>query len=152
MIISAKTDVGAFRENNQDAFLTGTFVNGDAWAIVCDGMGGVSGGQIASTLCVEKAASVIKKGYRNRMSVKSVKNLLESAISAANAVVYPLSLLIYHRAVENLGNGEGSARNFAGVVCGRGERDSGGKHQRQQNNKRLFSRRHILHLLPQDRK
>lgn len=92
MIISAKTDVGAFRENNQDAFLTGTFVNGDAWAIVCDGMGGVSGGQIASTLCVEKAASVIKKGYRNRMSVKSVKNLLESAISAANAVVFEESL------------------------------------------------------------
>lgn len=92
MIISAKTDVGAFRENNQDAFLTGTFVNGDAWAIVCDGMGGVSGGQIASTLCVEKSASVIKKGYRNRMSVKSVKNLLESAISAANAVVFEESL------------------------------------------------------------
>ncbi len=92
MIISAKTDVGAFRENNQDAFLTGTFVNGDAWAIVCDGMGGVSGGQIASTLCVEKAAAVIKKGYRNRMSVKSVKNLLESAISAANAVVFEESL------------------------------------------------------------
>lgn len=92
MIISAKTDVGAFRENNQDAFLTGTFVNGDAWAIVCDGMGGVSGGQIASTRCVEKAASVIKKGYRNRMSVKSAKNLLESAISAANAVVFEESL------------------------------------------------------------
>jgi protein phosphatase len=92
VIISAKTDVGAFRENNQDAFLTGTFVNGDAWAIVCDGMGGVSGGQIASALCVEKAASVIKKGYRNRMSVKSVKNLLESAISAANAVVFEESL------------------------------------------------------------
>ena len=92
MIISAKTDIGAFRDNNQDAFLTGTFVNGDAWAIVCDGMGGVSGGQIASALCVEKAAAVIRKGYRNRMSVKSVKNLLESAISAANAVVFEKSL------------------------------------------------------------
>lgn len=88
MIISAKTDIGAFRESNQDAFLTGTFNNGDAWAIVCDGMGGVSGGQIASKLCVETAASVIKRGYRNRMSVKSAKNLLESAVSAANAVVF----------------------------------------------------------------
>lgn len=92
MIISAKTDVGAFRDNNQDAFLTGSFINGDAWAIVCDGMGGVSGGQVASKLCVEKAAAVIRKGYRNRMSVKSVKNLLESAISAANAVVFEESL------------------------------------------------------------
>lgn len=92
MIISAKTDVGAFRDNNQDAFLTGTFVNGDAWAVVCDGMGGVSGGQIASKLCVEKASTVIKKGYRNRMSVKSAKNLLESAVSAANAVVFEEAL------------------------------------------------------------
>ena len=92
MIISAKTDVGAFRDNNQDAFLCGSFINGDSWAIVCDGMGGVSGGQIASKLCVEKAAAVIKKGYRNRMSVKSAKNLLESAISAANAVVFEESL------------------------------------------------------------
>lgn len=92
MIISAKTDVGAFRDNNQDAFLCGSFINGDSWAIVCDGMGGVSGGQIASKLCIEKAAAVIKKGYRNRMSVKSAKNLLESAISAANAVVFEESL------------------------------------------------------------
>lgn len=92
MIISAKTDVGAFRDNNQDAFLCGTFINGDSWAIVCDGMGGVSGGQVASKLCIEKAATVIRKGYRNRMSVKSAKNLLESAISAANAVVFEESL------------------------------------------------------------
>jgi protein phosphatase len=92
VIISAKTDVGAFRDNNQDAFLCGSFINGDSWAIVCDGMGGVSGGQIASKLCIEKAAAVIKKGYRNRMSVKSAKNLLESAISAANAVVFEESL------------------------------------------------------------
>ena len=92
MIISAKTDVGAFRDNNQDAFLCGTFKNGDSWAIVCDGMGGVSGGQVASKLCIEKAATVIRKGYRNRMSVKSAKNLLESAISAANAVVFEESL------------------------------------------------------------
>lgn len=88
MIISAKTDIGACRDSNQDAFLCGSFKNGDAWAIVCDGMGGASGGQIASKLCVEKAADVIKRGYRSRMSVKSAKNLLESAINAANAVVY----------------------------------------------------------------
>lgn len=88
MIISAKTDIGAFRESNQDAFCTGTFVSGDAWAVVCDGMGGVSGGQIASSICVEKASAVIKRGYRKNLTVKSAKNLLQSAINAANAAVF----------------------------------------------------------------
>lgn len=88
MIISAKTDVGAYRESNQDAFCTGTFVSGDAWAVVCDGMGGVSGGQVASQVCVEKASAVIKRGYRTDLSVKSAKNLLQSAINTANAAVF----------------------------------------------------------------
>ena len=88
MIISAKTDIGAYRESNQDAFLTGSFLSGDAWAVVCDGMGGVSGGQIASRVCVEKASAVIKRGYRSDLSVKSAKNLLQSAINTANAAVF----------------------------------------------------------------
>ncbi len=88
MIISAKTDIGAFRESNQDAFCTGSFVSGDAWAVVCDGMGGVSGGQIASSICVEKVSSVIKRGYRKNLSVKSAKNLLQSAINTANTAVF----------------------------------------------------------------
>ncbi len=88
MIISAKTDIGAYRESNQDAFCTGSFVSGDAWAVVCDGMGGVSGGQVASRVCIEKASAVIKRGYRADLSVKSAKNLLQSAINTANAAVF----------------------------------------------------------------
>lgn len=88
MIISANTDIGIYRDSNQDSFVTGSFVNGDSWAIVCDGMGGVSGGQVASSLCIEKASSVIKRGFRPDMSLKSAKNLLESAINTANAAVF----------------------------------------------------------------
>ncbi len=92
MIISAKTDIGAFRESNQDAFATGTFVSGDAWAVVCDGMGGVSGGMIASQICIDKVSSVIKRGYRDDLSVKSAKNLLQSAINTANTAVFEESV------------------------------------------------------------
>ncbi len=88
MQFSAKTDIGACRETNQDAFATGVFESGDVWAVVCDGMGGVSGGQIASKLCVEKTVESIQRGYRNRMSVRAIKNLLNSAICAANSVVF----------------------------------------------------------------
>lgn len=92
MFISAKTDIGHYRESNQDLFEYGTFETGDCWAVVCDGMGGVSGGQVASCLCTEKVSAAIKRGYRKNLSVKNAKNLLQSAISVANTVVYEKSL------------------------------------------------------------
>lgn len=91
MKIQAFTDTGRVREMNQDAFLTGTFHESGAWAVVCDGMGGVTGGQIASEICVNEVSSHIKKGYRKGMSMKSVKNLLVSAITAANIKVFEKS-------------------------------------------------------------
>ena len=88
MNISALTDIGGYRETNQDKYDFGTFPSGDSWAVVCDGMGGVSGGQIASELCVERVASAIKRGYRENLSVKAARNLLQSAITTANTVVF----------------------------------------------------------------
>ena len=88
MKILAKTDIGPYRESNQDAFLAGSFETGDTWAVVCDGMGGVSGGQIASKICVEKTYEAIKRGYRDNMTVKAAQNLLNSAICAANSAVF----------------------------------------------------------------
>lgn len=88
MKISALTDIGNYRDSNQDMYDSGVFPSGDSWAVVCDGMGGVSGGQIASALCVEKVAGAIKRGYRERMSVKAAQNLLQSAITTANSYVY----------------------------------------------------------------
>ena len=92
MKIYGRTDIGLVRENNQDAYDFGYFDNGDCWAVVCDGMGGVSGGQVASAICVEKVSEAIKRGYRNKMSVSSAKNLLSTAINAANSAVFKQSL------------------------------------------------------------
>lgn len=88
MKISAKTDIGAFRDSNQDAYQAGHFESGDAWAVVCDGMGGVSGGQVASKICVDRVVDAIKRGYRENMTIKTAQNLLNSAISAANSAVF----------------------------------------------------------------
>lgn len=88
MKIQSFTDTGKVRDMNQDAYKTGHFKEGGAWAVVCDGMGGVSGGQVASEICVNEVSARIEKGYRKGMSMKSVKNLLVSAITAANIKVY----------------------------------------------------------------
>ncbi|MBQ7115702.1 MAG: Stp1/IreP family PP2C-type Ser/Thr phosphatase [Clostridia bacterium] len=88
MKIQGKTDIGIVRETNQDAYEFGYFENGDCWAVVCDGMGGVSGGQVASSICVEKISEAIKRGFRDKLSVNSAKNLLNSAINTANSAVF----------------------------------------------------------------
>lgn len=88
MKLFGKTDIGLVRETNQDAFSFGRFEDGNCWAVVCDGMGGVSGGQVASSICVEKVSEAIKRGYRDNMNLSSAKNLLKTAINAANSAVF----------------------------------------------------------------
>ena len=91
MRIVSKTDVGLARRSNQDAYATGELPGGVAWAVVCDGMGGVGGGNIASALAVKTISEQISASYREGMSSNSVRTMLESAITAANLAVYDAS-------------------------------------------------------------
>lgn len=91
MKISAKTDTGKVRTNNQDYFLAGELNNGVTWAIVCDGMGGAMGGNVASETAVRIISEKLISGYHEGMNDNSVKLLMMSAIEAANASVYSKS-------------------------------------------------------------
>lgn len=91
MNIFSFTDKGKVRSSNQDAVATGVFSDGALWAIVCDGMGGANGGNIASRLAVEYISASLKAGYRENMGESSIKNLLETAIYAANIRVFDKS-------------------------------------------------------------
>ena len=51
--IYMKTDIGLVRHSNQDAVKAGVLSGNTAWAVVCDGMGGANGGNIASALAVD---------------------------------------------------------------------------------------------------
>ncbi|MBE6798703.1 MAG: Stp1/IreP family PP2C-type Ser/Thr phosphatase [Ruminococcaceae bacterium] len=88
MNIHGKTDKGILRHSNQDAFSFGTFEDGAAWAVVCDGMGGANGGNIASEMAVENLSASLQSGYRLNMTEMSIKNLLTSAVNAANVKVF----------------------------------------------------------------
>lgn len=92
MQISAKTDIGLKRTTNQDCFHFGQIEKGDVtWAVVCDGMGGMSAGDIASA----EAVRVIANSFDNNLSPKSnpsfINNLLKSSIEAANAAIYDMA-------------------------------------------------------------
>ena len=91
MRIVAKTDIGRVRSSNQDSYAAGEFQNGVAWAVVCDGMGGNAGGNVASSTAVKSISEKITSAYRNSMSSSSIKNLLVTAITNANYEIYDMS-------------------------------------------------------------
>ncbi len=88
MRIVAKTDTGSVRSNNQDSYAAGELSSSVAWAVVCDGMGGASGGNIASSTAVKIISERITSSYKDSMSRSSIKNMLTSAIAAANIEVF----------------------------------------------------------------
>ncbi|MDE6723625.1 MAG: Stp1/IreP family PP2C-type Ser/Thr phosphatase [Eubacterium sp.] len=91
MKIVAKTDKGIVRSSNQDAYAVGEFPDEVAWAIVCDGMGGHAGGNIASALAVKVVSDKINASYRENMRDSSIRNMLDSALTAANMEVYDMA-------------------------------------------------------------
>lgn len=88
MKISAKSDKGMVRSNNQDSYAAGELPGNVAWAVVCDGMGGAAGGNVASASAVKLISEKIATCYHVGMSDSSIRNLLVSAVESANAVVF----------------------------------------------------------------
>lgn len=92
MRVDFKTDVGAVRTSNQDSCECGLFSPGSAWAIVCDGMGGANGGNVASAIAVETIRDHILSGFDENMSKPNIKNLMINAINLANDAVHSTAL------------------------------------------------------------
>lgn len=91
MRIIARTDPGRVRSSNQDSYAAGEFRNGVAWAVVCDGMGGNVGGNVASSTAVRSISERITTAYRENMSSSSIRNLLVTAITNANFEIYDMA-------------------------------------------------------------
>jgi serine/threonine protein phosphatase PrpC len=83
-----KTDAGRLRESNQDAFICARLSESALFCVVCDGMGGVNGGNIASSIAIKVISDRIMDVYRDGLTSNSIRNLLESAIAAANIEIY----------------------------------------------------------------
>ena len=88
MKMTGNSDIGRKRSRNEDNFCFGECAENVYYAVVCDGMGGASGGQIASGTACEIVEDKIKKCYNMNMTERSIENLLLSAITTANVSVY----------------------------------------------------------------
>lgn len=80
-IPAAITDTGCERELNEDRYAVVDSRSGLAW-IVCDGMGGVSGGELAAQLAID----ALRRDLEN-MPGRAAEVALRSAILEANRVI-----------------------------------------------------------------
>lgn len=92
MFAVGKTDIGRFRDENQDRYRICFPDDETVFAVVCDGMGGAAGGSLASDITSNAVYERIQLSFRRDMEPKSIKTLLISAVEAANAIVYNKSL------------------------------------------------------------
>lgn len=94
MEIFGNSDIGRTRQDNEDCFRFGQMADGTIWALVCDGMGGAEGGEVASKMVADMVAEKIQLCYRPESEISSIRNILASSITTANVAVYD-------KAVEN---------------------------------------------------
>ena len=79
MKVIGYSDIGLVRKENQDAFWFKEINEHICIAVVCDGMGGVRGGQEASSLAVETVKSTVENLKMNENPQKIFSRIVENS-------------------------------------------------------------------------
>lgn len=83
-----KTDTGMTRSTNQDAVISKTLSSDFAWSLICDGMGGTKGGDIASLIAIEEISDCLDAGLHENLSSEEIKVSMYKAIESANNKIF----------------------------------------------------------------
>ena len=101
MEVFSKSDIGLVRTSNQDDCRFGVFSPCCAWAVVCDGMGGANGGNVASATAVDVISEQIQQLYDEKLTKEQLVTLLTDIVQRANTHVFDMS--ISDRSLEGMG-------------------------------------------------
>lgn len=88
MRVSAKTDVGRSRPENQDNYRSGVLPSGAFWGIVCDGMGGGYNGKLAGILAADSMEDQLYTALAQNPPWEEVEPLVLQSVQKANAEVF----------------------------------------------------------------
>ena len=91
MQLFTKIDVGKVRATNQDAADAFMLADNVGFAVVCDGMGGANGGDVASKSAIKIISDYVKNSYYTGIDNEKTAQLLKNAVSSANFEIYRLS-------------------------------------------------------------
>lgn len=83
-----KTHIGSVRPKNEDAFSNFILDGYETVCIVCDGMGGLQAGELASQSAVDTLEAKLKASLPGATSVTDVTDALRDAMAAANGAVH----------------------------------------------------------------
>lgn len=89
--VYTKTDMGKVRETNQDSCSWGRLGGDGLWAVVCDGMGGANGGNIASAMAIEIISEKLAQDFSPEMDGEEVRDLMDAAVMAANCGIFDMA-------------------------------------------------------------
>ena len=90
MRIWQKTDQGAIRKENQDAYAVRA-INGYTLAVVCDGMGGARAGAVASSVGSQTFIDTLSQSLVPELTEEQLCAAGLTAVEKANAAVYQRS-------------------------------------------------------------
>lgn len=82
------TDTGLVRASNQDRYEYQVLSDRFGFAVVCDGMGGQNGGNVASEITTRFVSDMLRRDLREDMQEASLRGVMESAVAGANALVH----------------------------------------------------------------
>lgn len=88
MRVEYVTDIGAVRKANEDFCDGGQLSESSVWMLVCDGMGGANGGNVASSVAAETVKQVLTSGFSEDISDGALKALMINALRRANDAVF----------------------------------------------------------------
>lgn len=91
MKIFSKSDIGKKRTTNQDSFAHKVLSESMSWSIVCDGMGGLNAGEIASSKAVNSIANFFQEHLGESSSKEDIKKYMFEAARLANEEIYEAS-------------------------------------------------------------